>query len=461
MNIKTKLKSIEFKTLFFILIFNIGIILLFWLSELVFFNVFYRYYQTNAIEKVVENINRSDEDVYVLAEKLAYDSEMCISVINKSYIAYNFNTMKNGCELNRNNEEVDRAIDDFMQNKYQLKKYYINNHENKNKGILYGINKEGKNIFIYNATNNDSRFYLFFNKQLGYFILIIFVISLLSSVYIAKYVTKPIKLITKKAKKIGEGNYDTKFPKNGILEIDELSETLEAVQKDLSKMDETKRDLMANVSHDLKTPLTMIKAYAEMIKDISYKKKDKMDEHLDIIMEETDRLTILVNDILELSKAQHNVLEFNFTEFDLVNEIKNIIKRFTVMKEMENYEFKIEVPKKAIVKADKDKINQVIYNLVGNAVNYTGEDKLVKIKVSKVSKAYLVEVIDTGKGIKEDELPFIWDKYYKNEKNHQRNIVSTGLGLSIVKEILVKHNFKYGIKTKKGEGSTFYFKINI
>ena len=274
-------------------------------------------------------------------------------------------------------------------------------------------------------------------------------------------ITKPIREITSKAKGLGQGGYNIKFPKNGITEIDTLSVTLEDVQKELSKNDEIKRDLMANVSHDLKTPLTMIKAYAEMIRDISYKNPKEMNEHLNVIMEESDRLTILVNDILELSKTQSEVNMYNYEEYDLIKEIKKIVKRYKLMEDLEEYKFILDMPKKAIVKADKNKINQVIYNLLNNAINYTGDDKLVKINVLKKDDSYLVEIIDTGKGIKKEELPFIWDKYYKNEKKHKRNKVGTGLGLSIVKEILNKHNFEYGVSSKIGKGSIFYFKINL
>ena len=285
--------------------------------------------------------------------------------------------------------------------------------------------------------------------------------AILISMFIASKTTKPIREITKKARNIGQGKYDTKFPKNGVLEIEELSQTLEEVQKELRKSDEVKRDLLANVSHDLKTPLTMIKAYAEMIKDISYKDPEKMQEHLNIIMEEADRLTGLVNDILELSKVQNNEYMYNYEEYDLVKEIKKIIKRYEVMEYLENYNFVLDMPKKALIKADKDKINQVIYNLLNNAINYTGKDKTVYINIKKEDEAYLVEIKDTGKGIKKEEINYIWDKYYKNEKNHQRNIVGTGLGLSIVKEILSKHNFEYGVKSKVNQGSAFYFKIPL
>ena len=227
------------------------------------------------------------------------------------------------------------------------------------------------------------------------------------------------------------------------------------------KTDELRRDLMANVSHDLKTPLTMIKAYAEMIRDISYKDQDKMNEHLSIIVDETDRLTVLVNDILDLSRMQSNADSLSIEKFDLADDIKTIVNRYQIIKETEKYTINLDIPNSIMIKADKKKLNQVIYNLINNAINYTGDDKTVTVRVTKHKKYYLVEISDTGKGIKESEIPYIWNKYYKNDKNHQRNVVSTGLGLSIVKEILELHDYEYGVKSVLKKGTTFYFKIKI
>lgn len=460
LNIKNKFKSIEFKSLLFIVSFNISIILILWIFEIVFFNYLYKNYQIKTLNNIVEEFNNNEEDVFVLAEELAYKNEVCISVVDDNLIKFNYNTMQVGCALTNNNY-ITKKIKDFVSSDDYSEYYKINSRNGKTNGILYAFKLNNKNVFIYSSLINGSNFIKIFKTQIVYFILIVIICSCIVSLFIARSITKPIKEITKKAKNLGEGKYDNKFPKNGLLEIDTLSYTLEEVQKELTKNDEVKRDLMANVSHDLKTPLTMIKAYAEMLKDFSYDDKSKRDEHLNIIIEEVDRLNVLVNDILELSKTQANECMYNYEEYDLVKEIKKIIKRYDITKEMENYKFKLELPKKAIVVADKNKINQVIYNLINNAINYTGKDKLVTIRVTKEDNSYLVEIIDTGKGIKKEEIPYIWDKYYKSDKNHQRNVISTGLGLSIVKEILNKHNFEYGVVSKVNYGSTFYFKINL
>ena len=158
---------------------------------------------------------------------------------------------------------------------------------------------------------------------------------------------------------------------------------------------------------------------------------------------------------------QSNADSLNIESYDLAVDVRNIVNKYQIIKETEQYKINLEMPDSVIIKADRKKMNQVIYNLINNAINYTGDDKSVTVKISKQKRCYLVEIIDTGKGIKKEDIPYIWNKYYKNDKNHQRNVVSTGLGLSIVKEILELHNYEYGVKSQLKKGSNFYFKIKI
>ena len=218
---------------------------------------------------------------------------------------------------------------------------------------------------------------------------------------------------------------------------------------------------MANVSHDLKTPLTMIKAYAEMSVDLHSNNQEKQREDINTIIKETDRLTLLVNDILDLSKMESSIDTLEKEEFDIVELTKDILDRYKLYQETENYNFIFNHNKEIIIVfADKKKIEQVIYNLINNAINYTGEDNKVEVNIKENKDNILVEIKDTGKGIKEEDLPYIWDRYYKNKKKHKRNLIGTGLGLNIVKNILETHKFKYGVKTKKEKGTTFYFEIS-
>ena len=425
-----------------------------------FLNVFYGRYQENSIERIAANIKNSDGDLVQLLEEIAYKNNICMEYVANNGLAISFNTRISNCIFRNASPAVMSYKADFINSDVLEKGARLVDPVTGQKTLLYVVKVANGHVFINapledaNATSNLLR------GQLIYITLLSIMLSCLIAYFLSKRITRPITNITKEAKKIGDGEHGIRYQKQGILEIDELVETLNTAQDEIEKMDMYRKDLLANVGHDLKTPLTMIKAYTEMVRDFSYKDKKKEKEHLDIIIQETDRLNLLVNDVLDLSKLQAVVEKLNLEEFDLVDEINTIIKRYEIVKETEDYKFKIKAPKSAIVLADKNKIAQVIYNLVNNAINYTGSDKMVTIKVSEEKEVYLVEIVDSGKGIKPDEIDYIWDKYYKSDKTHARNVIGTGIGLSIVKEILVNHKFLYGVETKQNKGTTFWFRID-
>ena len=196
-----------------------------------------------------------------------------------------------------------------------------------------------------------------------------------------------------------------------------------------------------------------------MVRDLTYNNKEKRDKNLNTIIEETDRLNLLINDTLELSKMQSNVVKLNLEKINIDELIKNVVRRFSYLENTQNIKIEYNGISNSFVIADKVKIEQVVYNLIGNATNYVGDDKLVIVNLIDKNDQYRIEIIDHGNGIKKEDLKLIWDKYYRVDKNHKRNIIGTGLGLSIVKNILVLHNLEYGVVSKDKKGTTFYFYI--
>lgn len=436
-------------------------LLLVWLIETTFFKIYYSKYQIDNASKVADviiNTNLDDEKNTEFIENLAYENNLCISVYGAYGDVKNYNTKMVGCNIHH--PKVMSQIYNFFEKNFKKITFKLT-LANNNKGFLYGIRNENTDIFIYAALNDNDVVNKLLHSQLIYVTFLCIIVSSAVSIFLSRKLTEPIRKITKKAENICKENYDNSYEETGILEIDELNETLDTVQKELGKVKTYQQDLLANVTHDLKTPLTMIKAYAEKIKDISYRDKDKLDKDIDVIIDEADRLTILVNDILEMSSLNSTENNLFLEEYDLVSEINSIINKYDIIKERESYNFIVNLPEKAIIKADKKKINRVIYNLINNAINYTGDDRVVKVELIEENKKYVVKIIDTGKGIKPKEIKNIWTKYYKNDKNHKRNVISTGIGLSIVKEILEKHGYEYGVNSKVGKGSEFYFKVNI
>jgi signal transduction histidine kinase len=364
-----------------------------------------------------------------------------------------------GCILRKQTSKTKELMEKMYSSDNDTMFYKITNPLYNTKTFLFGIRIGENYVFINSELESLDAANVVLKQQIIYLLIIVIILSVVLSYFVSKSITKPILDITKSAKKMGSGDLNVTFKPSNISEIDELAETLNYAKSEMVKTDDYRRDLMANVGHDLKTPLTLIKSYAEMVRDITYKDEEKRTANLNVIINESDRLNELVNDIIELSKLEANAEELNIEKYDLVSEIKDIISKFEILEMTENYNFIYNGVEEAIIKADKKKMGQVIYNLINNAINYTGEDQTVYINVNKIKNGYQVEVIDTGKGIDEETIKHVWDRYYKTEKKHKRNKVGTGLGLSIVREILQSHGFDYGVKSTLGKGTNFYFVV--
>ncbi len=294
--------------------------------------------------------------------------------------------------------------------------------------------------------------------QLEYVTVITILLAVGMAIYISKKISKPIIKINNSAKELAKGNYATAFEGRGYLEIAELNDTLNYAAKELSKVEGLRRELIANISHDLRTPLTMITGYGEIMRDLP---GENTPENIQIIIDEARRLTTLVNDVLDISKLQSGTQTLSIENFNLTESIEEILLRYNKLTEQQGYRFEFIKDGEVWIKADPVKISQVIYNLINNAITYTGQDKLITIVQNMNNQVVRVEIIDTGEGIDHDLLPLIWDRYYKVDKAHKRAAIGTGLGLSIVKTILDMHEAKYGVISKNGDGSTFWFELKL
>ena len=294
-------------------------------------------------------------------------------------------------------------------------------------------------------------------------LLVVTVIALVIGIFVAritsKHLAKPIIKMEVKARELAKGNYDVSFEGGSYREMEDLADTLNQTAKDLKATDALQKDLIANVSHDLRTPLTMIKSYAELIRDISGDNPAKREEHLEVIIKETDRLDELVGDILTLSRMQAGVMEMKMEDFDLQEAAESVFSTYKVM-EQEGFKFRLtKVPGSTVVHADRHRIQQVIANLLSNAIRYSKDTKEVSLEFSRDSKGITCSVSDKGIGIAEEDLEKIWNRYQKASKQGKRSSQGTGLGLSIASEVLKQHGADYGVESKPGEGSRFWFTL--
>ena len=460
---KQRNRKIKYIILKWLLLFIFFVLILLYIIQILSLNTYYEKYKTRQLEKISKTIKNTSDISNTKLEDLAYENGICVSVYDEGNNK-NISTMFNkGCIFS-DKKSINRYINKFLKEEKDEETILIKNNRFKKKTMIKAI-KYDENTYIFLSTSIeplDSTIVLL-KRQYFQAVLLLVLISIIVGIIISKELSKPIEKLNKTANELSKGNFNIKFSTNSnIEEINELSNTLEKVKIELSKTDELRRDLMANVGHDLKTPLTMIKAYAEMSRDLDNQSVSKKKENMNIIIDETERLNILVRDILNLSKLQHNIDELKLEKFDINEVIRNVLQKYYILIDNEGYEFIYNIMdnRKINVYSDKKRIEQVIYNLINNAINYTGKDKKVYVNLVEDSKKIRIEIKDTGKGIDKNEYKVIWDKYYHNEKKHKRNTIGTGLGLSIVKSILEKHNYNYGVFSKKGKGTTFYFEID-
>ena len=276
--------------------------------------------------------------------------------------------------------------------------------------------------------------------------------------YLYRHISSPLVKMNESAKQLAHGKYDVEFSGEGYRETRELADTLNYASHELSRLDRLQKELIANISHDLRTPLTMIKGYSEVMRDIP---GENSSENIQVVIDETTRLSELVNDLLDLSKIQSGSRKAMFEEFDLTAAVEEVMKRYDAFTAHQGYHITFLSQERATVFADRGMLLQVLYNLINNAINYTGEDLCVTVQQTVHENRVRISVTDTGHGIEPDQIPQIWDRYYKVDKVHRRAMIGTGLGLSIVKEVLELHNAAYGVESQVGCGSTFWFELDI
>lgn len=307
--------------------------------------------------------------------------------------------------------------------------------------------------------------------QLLVIMLIMLILAVILAVIMSKTISNPIIKISDSSKELARGNYEIDFTSQGFREIKELGDSLNYAARELGKTEKFQREIIANVSHDLRTPLTMITGYAEVMRDLP---GENTPENVQVIIDEANRLTTLVNDALDLSKLQSGNQKPNMEKYNFTGSVEEILQRFAKLKAEEGYNIIFDFDQEVWVCGDEVKLSQVVYNLIINAITHAGDDKEVIVRQKVVAKplpkrskemvepkAVRIEVIDHGEGIEADQLHDIWQRYYKVDKTHKRAQMGTGLGLSIVRNVLEMHSARYGVESRVGKGSTFWFELDL
>ena len=479
---KLDLKGIRFHIWLYFALFALGILALFGVLQNVLIEPYYRDNKISAIQSVADVIVESMIESEVVDQamndevfRVSVNNNVCAIIYNdKGQIVFSTDALGSSCIFNqsfslgsssyRSLNSANSLKDEVISRGDELSEVFRNTKSNQEM-ILYAryirSNLANYTLYVNSPVELLDSTLQIFTTQFTILTAGLLVLSLILSVFLSNRIASPILSMHYPATELASGNYDVQFNGGHFSELDDLARTLNTATEKLSKVDELRKDLIANMSHDIKTPLTMIKAYAEMIQDISGDNPVKRNEHLDVILKEVDYPDHLVTDMSELSKMQSGNFVIKLSQFDLREEIDEIVLLMQALCDEKQIHMSVDSPECVLVSADRVKIKQVIYNFVSNAIKHTGNGTEVSIQVTDKDGIVKVKVTDNGPGISEEDLPYIWNRYYKIDKGFRRSVKSTGLGLAIAKAILDTHDADYGVISEEGKGSCFWFELVV
>ena len=294
------------------------------------------------------------------------------------------------------------------------------------------------------------------------------------TIYFNRRILKPIKEISDSAKGIIAGNYDLEVIRTysktvAENEVGDLTYSFELMRDELKQkqireeaLKKSQQELISCISHDLKTPISTIKAYGEGLRDGVARTPKLQEDYVNIIISKTNLLTDMINELLIISNAQLNQLEINRQEVYFVEYFRNVIKELEIYVNQNSIAFNYEIKTPdIIVNIDTKRITEVLYNIVDNSIKYIGDKEgRIEISAEREDKNVLIKIRDNGIGISPDDIPHVFDKFYRAEKSRSSRIPGSGLGLSICKYIIDQHNGEIYCKSRLNRGCEIGFTLN-
>ncbi len=295
--------------------------------------------------------------------------------------------------------------------------------------------------------------------QFQYIFIVAIIIASALSYFLSQSFSTPLKLITNAAMEISKGNYDTKIDLHSSREIKELGNTINNLAKQLSRVEQIRREFIANVSHEIRTPLSYLQGYSEVLMDDLVESEEDKKKYLGIIMDETVRLKTMVDEILQLSQIEAGFIQLKLVPFSMEAMIRRTIDKLLPYASKRNITIKFINMSEDVLTCfgDENRVKQVLINLINNATKHSYDYGNILISAYRQSESIYVCVRDFGEGIPEEDLPFIWDRFYTVDKHKSEN--STGLGLAIVKNIINAHGCEITVNSVFGEGTEFCFNL--
>lgn len=480
---KIKFKSFKMKLWLYFVLFTALIFTVLWLLQTVFIQNFYNDMLISNTKEAAEKIvvSCSDENFGDIIDELSLSNSILVYITdcdgNILYISDQFK----GLSVKNHGKLADEIEENIVKKRF----FESDRHQGEYRSLPEGFGEFletlssseggvyeniGDGLYIYGTyihSDSGEKYVLYISTtldavgpavdiirvQLIWGTVISLITGFILAWFIARGFARPVAKLTEKAEHIGENDFPEGFKKGFCSELDELSDVLDETSDKLKKSRGFQRELLANVSHDLRTPLTMIKGYAEMIRDISRTDEQQCNSDIEVIVREADRLSAMVNEILEYSEMQSAERKPEFECVDFSAVVKRVCSNFESLYGREGGHIETEIEKAIMISGNVGRLERAVYNLLDNAVRHNGESKIIRVRLFKENQKVKLSITDYGNGIPAEELENIWDRYYTYRQRDKKGV--SGLGLAIVKQIVTMHRGTCTVESSIGEGSTF------
>lgn len=316
--------------------------------------------------------------------------------------------------------------------------------------------------------------YFFIDKDTGEFekakqqlIILLFSMGLFTLVigiflthYITKVISKPLIKIGATTREIAKGDFDIKLSIASDDEVGQLAGDIRDMTKQLKEFRDSKRQFISHVSHDLRTPITYIKGYSAVMRDMSVIEDKELRRNLDVIYNEAKRMEYLVSDLFQLTKLEEGKIILQKEEINVIPWLESIVASRQLMLDNMSITCKVVADDSTVmVSIDQQRLGQAVINIIENSIRYTPKGGHIFINAFKKEAGVTIEIQDNGIGISKGDLPHIWERFYRTDKSRARESGGSGLGLAIVKEIVEVHGGSVDVKSTEGKGTSFYLDI--
>jgi signal transduction histidine kinase len=420
---------------------------LLWLVQAVFMKDNYLNQRVQSINSYIDGMNKSGATDYKIIESVLNVSIMAVDTAGKAeYVSGNL-PMK-GLLQRKITELMEKNTDgqvQYLQEAPQETRYAEMTRK-LDSGIYLFV------VFSLVDVNEASRMLL---QQLWIITAALLALSLILAVILSRMFSKPIVRVTNAAREMSEGKLDISLPVKSRDEIGQLTKALNELGAELKKTEDLRRELIANVSHELRSPLSVIQGFAETVRDVTWPDEKKRSFQLTIISEEAQRLSKIVSDILDYSRLQSGVESLCVEDFNVCTVLKEAVSRYEIEGNRKGLIIGLDCPD-VKVRFDKGRFIQVVGNLLNNAVNHAFEHTEIHVSAENIDDAARITIENKGKPIPYDELDRIWDRYHRVPQTGDGRNTGTGLGLSIVKSILSQHGVSFGVSSDE-KSTVFWF----